>query len=117
MTAHNQFFFPHSDDLARQLYYASADGQGSRVLDLLTRGAPTDGDWYTRVVNGQTPLMRACVNNHPHTAEHLLKWGAAVDARNEYNYTALHYACANNAADCVRLLLAHNSLTGEPGCV
>ena len=61
--------------------------------------------------------MRACWYNHPLTAEHLLKWGAALDARDEENWTALHYACVNNAADCVRLLLAHNSPTGEPGCV
>ena len=61
--------------------------------------------------------MWACDFNYPLTAEHLLKWGAALDARDEGNNTALHYACANNAADCVRLLLAHNSPTGEPGCV
>ena len=61
--------------------------------------------------------MVACYYNYPLTAEHLLKWGAALDARDESNSTALHYACDNNAADCVRLLLAHNSPTGEPGCV
>ena len=94
-------------------------GQDSDVLDLLTRGAPTDNsDWYTRVLSGQTPLMVACRFNDPLTAEHLLKWGAALDARDVNNNTALHYACDGNAADCVRLLLAHNSPTGEPGvCV
>ena len=61
--------------------------------------------------------MGACANNHLLTAEHLLKWGAALDVRNVNNWTALHCACDKNAADCVRLLLAHNSPTGEPGCV
>ena len=117
LTAHHQFFSPHSDYLAEQLYWASVSGQDSHVLDLLTRGAPTDSDWYTRERSGLTPLMEACESNHPLTAEHLLKWGAAVDARDKNNNTALHYAYVNNAADCVRLLLAHNSPTGEPGCV
>ena len=61
--------------------------------------------------------MMSCAYNHPLTAEHLLKWGAALDARDVSNRTALHWACARNAVDCVRLLLAHNSPTGEPGCV
>ena len=117
LTAHHQFFSPHSDHLAEQLYIASMQGQDSRVLDLLTSGVPTDGDWYTRKRSGRTPLMMACYHNHLLTAEHLLKWGAALDARNEDNWTALHYACVNYYADCVRLLLAHNSPTGEPGCV
>ena len=117
LTAHHQFFSPHSDDLAYQLYNASIAGQDSRVLDLLTRGAPTDSDWYTRERSGLTPLMQACARNHLLTAEHLLKWGAAQDTRNENNNTALNFACACNATDCVRLLLAHNSPTGEPGCV
>ena len=117
MTAHHQFFSPHSDDLAAQLWGASQWGRDSEVLDLLARGAPTDSDYYTRVRSGGTPLIAACYNNRPLTAEHLLKWGAKVEARDERNYTALHYACALNAPDCVRLLLAHNSPTGEPGCV
>ena len=84
------------------------------MLDLLAKGAPTDGDYYTREEDGKTPLMAACAYSHPLTTEHLLKWGAKVDAREVRNYTALHFACLNNATDCVRLLLSHNSPTGEP---
>ena len=62
-------------------------------------------------------MMQACINKHPLTAEHLLKWGARTDTRNVFNKTALHYVCDSNAADSVKLLLAHNSPTGEPGCV
>ena len=62
--------------------------------------------------------MQACRSNQPLTAEHLLKWGAVVDKRSVVdNRTALHFACYNNYMDCVRVLMAHNSPTGEPGCV
>ena len=119
LTAHHQFFSPHSDHLvlADQLYWAIYLGKDSVVPGLLARGAPTDSDWYYRERSGWTPLMMACVYNRPLTAGHLLKWGASMDARDKYNETALHLACTNNNTDCVRLLLAHNSPTGEPGCV
>ena len=61
--------------------------------------------------------MAACLTNQPLTAEHLLKWGAVVDMRSVDNDTALHYACWKNSMDCVRVLMDHNSPTGEPGCV
>ena len=87
------------------------------MLDLLARGADPNNDYYNREHSGLTPLMRACQFNQPLTAEHLLKWGAVVDKRNESNNTALHYACYHNCMGCVRVLMAHNSPTGEPGCV
>ena len=62
--------------------------------------------------------MRACYYNHPLTAEQLLKWGARVELRDGYNWTALHDACDGNSMPCVRLLMSHNSPTGEPSvCV
>ena len=61
--------------------------------------------------------MQACLYNQPLTAEHLLKWGAVVDKRGDGNNTALHWACWDNYMDCVRVLMDHNSPTGEPGCV
>ena len=80
------------------------------MLALLARGADPDYDEYTA-------LMAACVYNQPLTAEHLLKWGAALDKSDDDNRTALHDACINNSMDCVRVLMDHNSPTGEPGCV
>ena len=73
-----------------------------------------DSNFYTREHYGETPLMMACWYNHPLIAEHLLNWGAQVDAKTVSNSTALHYACLYNSAECVKVLLAHNSSTGEP---
>ena len=62
--------------------------------------------------------MRACYSNQPLTAEQLLKWGARVELRDGNNWTALHYACAGKSMPCVKLLMSHNSPTGEPSvCV
>ena len=67
---------------------------------------------------GSTPLMVACGYNYPLTAEQLLKWGARVELRGEDNLTALHWACNDNSMPCVRVLMSHNSPTGEPSvCV
>ncbi len=52
---------PHSDNLAKQLYWASSDGRDQEVLELLQRGAPpNNSDYYTREQYGYTPLHRAC---------------------------------------------------------
>ena len=104
--------------IAAQLYNASLNGKDRDVLDLLARGVDPDHSYYSRMHSGFTPLMGACYSNHPLMAEHLLKWGARTDVRTVNNNTALHWACALKAGDCVGLLLAHNSPTGEPaGCV
>ena len=57
--------------------------------------------------------MVACRYNHSLTAEGLIKWGAKVGTRTEYNMTALHYACYNNKMDCVKVLMAYDCPTGE----
>ena len=103
-------FLP-SDDLAYQLYWASWRGQDSKVLELLGKGADPNS---SQSKDGRTPLMVACRYNHSLTAERLIKWGAKVDARNEYNMTALHYASYNDSMDCVRVLMAYGCPTGEP---
>ena len=82
------------------------------MLALLARGTDPNKLYY-----GSTPLIEACMYKQPLTAEHLLKWGAVVDKRDEYNSTALHLACYHNSMDCVQVLMDHNSPTGEPGCV
>ena len=112
-------FSPHSDDLAEQLYHASEHGVDTLVLELLARGAdPNHNEFYNRVHFGFTPLIVACQYNHPLTAEHLLRWGAAVDKRTTVSKnTAFHFACYHNRMECVRVLMTHNSPTGELGCV
>ena len=84
------------------------------MLALLAREADPN-----KLFGGSTPLIEACLSNQPLTAEHLLKWGAVVDKRSDddNNDTALHWACWKNSMDCVRVLMDHNSPTGEPGCV
>ena len=109
LTTHYQFFSPHSYNLAGQLWDASSDGNKSTLLSLLHRG--TDPDHL-----GLYPLHMACRNNHPHCAEPLIKWGAQLE-RGWGGDTPLHQACYYNNMACVKVLLAHHSPTGEPGCV
>ena len=118
LTTHYQFFSPHSDNLAEQLYNASISSDSDTVLGLLRRGADPNSDWYERENSGYTPLMVACYYNRPLIARHLVQWGARTDTRTvDTNRTALHYACREKSIECVRVLLAHHSPTGEPGCV
>ncbi len=110
---------PHSDNLAIQLYQASASiyGRDQKVLELLRRGAPPNkSDYYTRVQGGYTPLHKACANNHLLSAELLIKFGAIVAATHNNGWTPLHLACLYNSKDIAKLLLEHHCPTGEPGC-
>ena len=76
------------------------------MLDLLHRGAHPDTT---------LALHYACIENHPRIAELLIKWGASV-SRTVAGLSPLKLACRVNSMDCVRLLMSHNSPTGEPGC-
>ncbi len=79
---------PHSDNLAKQLFYASGSGRDQEVLELLQRGAPpNNSDYYTRERDGRTPLHMACVCNHFHSAELLIKFGAIVVAKGYDGWT------------------------------
>ena len=108
---------PHSDNLTKQLYYASRDGRDQEVLELLQRGAPpNNSDHYTTVQYGYTPLHSACVGNYLRSAELLIKFGAIVAATNNDGWTPLHNACLYNSEAIAKLLLEHHHPTGEPGC-
>ncbi len=108
---------PHSDNLAEQLYLASISGRDQEVLELLQRGAPPDNsNYYTREQYGDTPLHRACAENHVHSAELLIKFGAIVAAKAKNGWTPLHHACLFNNKATAKLLLEHHCPTGEPGC-
>ncbi|XP_064387585.1 uncharacterized protein LOC135335877 isoform X2 [Halichondria panicea] len=101
-----------SDDLARQLYYASSGGRDQKVLDLLQRGAPpNNSDYYTREYNGYTPLHCACAYNNLRSAELLIKFGAIVAAKANTGWTPLHYACFFNSKATAKLLLEHHCPT------
>ncbi len=127
---------PHSDNLAKQLYWASWNGPDREVLKLLQRGAPPNSDYYTREQHGYTPLHMACVDKYLRSAELLIKFGAIVTATTKYlcsaellikfgaivaattnnGWTPLHWACAYNSKATAKLLLEHHCPTGEPRC-
>ncbi len=107
---------PHSDNLARRLYWASSGGLDQEVLELLQRGVPPNSDYYTRVCDGETPLHWACADNHLRCAELLIKFGAIVAATANDGWTPLHKACYYNNKATAKLLLEHHCPPGEPGC-
>ncbi len=104
---------PHSDRLAKQLYYASHNGRDQEVLELLQRGTPPNSDYYTIEHGGDTPLHVACASDHIHSAELLIKFGAIVAATANNGWTPLHRACYWNSTATAKLLLNHCSI-GEP---
>ncbi len=106
----------YSDNLAEQLWLASLTGRDHEVLELLQRGVPPYSVFYTREHRGWTPLHTACANNHPCSAELLIKFGAIVTATDNNGWTSLHSACYRNSKDTAKLLLEHHCPTGEPGC-
>ena len=105
------------DDLAYQLYLASANGQDGEVLDLLQRGAPPNSDYYSKALEckGRSPLHWACYRKHSLNTEYLIKWGARLCDTDSSGYTPLHWACAVNSMDCVRVLMRNYSPIGELG--
>lgn len=54
---------------------------------------------------GQTPLMYAAEGGHTEICRALLDNGAAVNATDSYNRTALHLACKNSRVATARLLM------------
>ncbi len=104
---------PNSDNLAKQLYWASYKGRDQEVLELLQRGAPPNSDYYTREQYGITPLHAACTYNHRHSAKLLIKFGAILAATDNDGWTPLHTA---KTKDTAKLLLEHHCPTGKPGC-
>ncbi len=110
--------YNYSDNLAKQLYYASRNNRDQEVLELLQRGAPPNNSdyYYTREQRGDTPLHTACANNHLRSAERLIKFGAIVDATDNDVWTPLHWVCLYNRKATAKLLLEHHCPTGEPGC-
>ncbi len=107
---------PHSDNLAKQLFYASGSGRDRDVLELLQRGAPPNSDYYTREHNGYTPLHWACIYNNLRSAELLIKFRVTVAATDNNGRTPLHMACVYDSKAIAKLLLEHHCPKGEPGC-
>lgn len=59
--------------------------------------------------DGYTPLHRACYSNHVDIAKILLRYGADVNARTEYEWTPLHSAVKWSNSECAALMLQHGA--------
>ena len=76
----------------------------ARAQDLLSRGANPN------VIDsgGETPLMKAALNNFVKMASLLIANGANVNARDNYGFTAMDWAIAQNHTKMQALLRAHD---------
>lgn len=57
-----------------------------------------------KTTNGQTPLMCAVEHRREEVARYLLQMGADVNARDVYDFTALHYAYTSSAPKIIDML-------------
>ena len=103
---------PHSDDDARDLYFACINNELDRALQLLQKGVDPNHSWYNRVENGNTPLHRACQFSNHQLVQPLIHWGAGLDTVNRYGDTPLHHACYHGSLQTARLLLLEGCFTG-----
>lgn len=59
--------------------------------------------------NGNTPLHNAAIYNSKEAAEILLRYGAKVNAKAEYDETPLHVAAKNDSKEIAELLISHGA--------
>lgn len=90
------------DDLNQRLVAAAANGNTSRVLDLLQKGA----DVNARGARGRTPVMAAAYGNHIETVEALIGRGADVNLRDNQLNNPFLYAGAEGFLDLLKLTVA-----------
>lgn len=92
-------------DVNYDLITAAYDGNPTRVVTLIARGANVNArDDY-----GYTPLMWAAQEGHVMTMGALLKRGADVNARDKQGRTALLIATVKGHTEIVKSLLAHHA--------
>lgn len=87
------------DDPDQQLVTAASNGNTSRVIDLLRKGA----DVNTRGSRGRTPVMAAAYGNHVETVATLIDAGADVNIRDNMLNNPFLYAGAEGLLDILKL--------------
>lgn len=98
------------------LHWAVFKDQRDAAEQLLALGADVNAPATKR--DHETPLMYAAELGYVKMAELLLHHGAAVDLRDEWGYSALHYAARKGTRDVAALLIdrgANVSARGGPG--
>jgi hypothetical protein len=89
------------DDLERNLFLTSSDGDINGLRALLNTGLI---DINARNAYGNSPLMQAALHSRVDTLRLLLARGANPDHRNDLGLTALHIAAKLGRGDMVRVL-------------
>jgi ankyrin repeat protein len=87
------------DDLNQQLVVAASNGNTSRVIALLRKGA----DVNTRGARGRTPIMAAAYGNRVETVAALIDAGADVNLRDNVMNNPFLYAGAEGLLDILKL--------------
>ena len=83
-----------------KLYNACLKGQTSAIRNIL--------DKYNTILeeDGQTPLVAACIGNHPEVVKLLIEYGYDVNHQDSEGKTPLHFAFENHAPDLAKILIA-----------
>ena len=99
----------YSEQLAKQLYQATKDGDIDQVTTLLKQGANPNYELYWSGEWGfnRPPLHEACYNGNFKLAKLLVTNGGAKSNKGDhfYNRTPLHWACESGDIDTVRYLI------------
>ena len=95
------YLLPHNsqDQLGRELYEASDDGDMERVTRLLREGAPVN--WKNR--GRWTALHQACYYNRPEVVKVLLKYNPNINQQDDNGDTPLHGTCHVGSLGCVEV--------------
>ena len=82
------------------IVYSAMKGLSDSVKWLLAKGAgvddPIKGDVAAPDLDGQTPLMRACLAGHSIVVRILLRAGASMARKSSTGHTALRFAAEQN---------------------
>lgn len=90
----------------KEILWAAEKGKSLLVKQLLE----SDPTLVNAVDNdGYTPLHRACYNNDLELVDILLRHGADVAAKTEYEWQPLHCACHWNHFECAARLLQYGA--------